>query len=222
MKKHQFRARKKSQQSCSSELKKNKQDRDGPKSSGNRYQVLSHPENEGIEASPDSPKVAHTRNSSHVNGSLVNEGFEALKLAKRGLSILTKEELFAIEQWLIECGFQAQVNDLKKVPHAVRSSISVENPLVSTETKVCKPVPVLRSAISEVGMGEGDTSKGATKEKGNGSLMIRSTPDVSEVDPGIDLDEEGDSVSESGEKGSVVETEGLVQGCSPPLLSDLL
>ncbi|KAL6966910.1 hypothetical protein U1Q18_032705, partial [Sarracenia purpurea var. burkii] len=185
--------------------------RDGTESLGNQYQVLYHLEDEGIEVSPDSPKVAHTQYSSHDSRDLVNEGFEALKLAKEGRSILTKEELFAIEQWLIECGFQAQVNDLKKVSHTVRSSVSAENHLVSTETN-----PVLRSAISEVGVGEGDASKGASKGKGYGSLLIRSTPDVSEV-PEIALDEEVDSVSESGEEGSVFETEGSEQGCpSPP------
>ncbi|KAL6984538.1 hypothetical protein U1Q18_017916 [Sarracenia purpurea var. burkii] len=31
-----------------------------------------------------------------------------------GRSILTKEEIYAIEQWLIECGYQTQVDNLKK------------------------------------------------------------------------------------------------------------
>ncbi|KAL6962830.1 hypothetical protein U1Q18_037791 [Sarracenia purpurea var. burkii] len=56
------------------------------------------------------PQVSVAKNSRNLLG----EGFEALKLAKQGRSILTKEEIYTIEQWLIKCGYQTQVDDLKK------------------------------------------------------------------------------------------------------------
>ncbi|KAL6962908.1 hypothetical protein U1Q18_037871, partial [Sarracenia purpurea var. burkii] len=124
---------KESKQSRSSESKKSKKVRDGTKSSGSRYQI---------------------------NMDLVSEGIEALKQAKKGRSIFTKEELYAIEQWLIESGFQAQVNDLKIDPEVVRSPGCVDFSPCSTEINLREPVLVLPvNASGEEGVFEPEISE---------------------------------------------------------------
>ncbi|KAL7002244.1 hypothetical protein U1Q18_003398, partial [Sarracenia purpurea var. burkii] len=157
--KKQLRARKESKHSSSSESNKSKQVREGTKPSGSRYQVIAHLENKGTEGPPVIAVVAHTGISSHdcvspakINMDLVSEGFEALKQAKKGRSIFTKEELYAIEQWLIESGFQAQVNDLKIDPKVVRNPGCAEISPCLTETNHREPVFALPvTASGEVG-----------------------------------------------------------------------
>ncbi|KAL6976821.1 hypothetical protein U1Q18_025606, partial [Sarracenia purpurea var. burkii] len=171
MKKKQIRARKESKQSSSSESKKSKQVREGTKPSGSRYL-----ENEGTVGPPVIAVVAHTGILSHdcvspakINTDLVSEGFEALKQAKKGRSILTKEELYAIEQWLIESGFQAQVNDLKIDPEVERSPGCVEFSPCSTEINLREPglaLPV--NASGEEGVFEPEISE----EESKGSVMV--------------------------------------------------
>ncbi|KAL7002144.1 hypothetical protein U1Q18_003297, partial [Sarracenia purpurea var. burkii] len=165
MKKKQIRARKESKQSSSSESKKSKQVREGTKPSGSRYQVIAHLENKGTVGPPVIDVVAHTGISSHdcvspakINTDLVSEGFEALKRAKKGRSILTKED--AIEQWLIESGFQAQVNDLKIDLEVERSPGCVEFSPCSTEINLREPFLALPvNASREEGVFEPEISE---------------------------------------------------------------
>ncbi|KAL6991718.1 hypothetical protein U1Q18_009829 [Sarracenia purpurea var. burkii] len=128
--------------------------------SRNKFSVLA---NLGEE---DSPQVSVSTDRDRRD--LVREGFEALKLANQGWSILTKVEIFAIEQWLSDCGYQYQVAELKKVAEdEIRSPIFAEAPLLATEIKfksggVSSKNPRNATSVTEI-LGE-DTPVGAENE----------------------------------------------------------
>ncbi|KAL6957239.1 hypothetical protein U1Q18_040497 [Sarracenia purpurea var. burkii] len=142
MKKKQIRARKESKQSSSSESKKSKQVREGTKPSGSRYQVIAHLENEGTVGPPVIAVVAHTGISSHdcVSPAKINTDLETI-------------------QWLIESGFQAQVNDLKIDPEVERSPGCVEFSPCSTEINLREPVLALPVNASGEGVFEPEISE---------------------------------------------------------------